>query len=201
MTFSLACPPGRGPAADLTLAACREAGCQHRECRAASAAHARLPLTADATGSARRLQALSYMGWSPVTLSGRLPAGPRTVARIQLGLDARIPAALAAAVSALYDQLWDMPGGSELPARTAAERGWCPPLAWDDDNEDSHGIDDPAAVPADWKPRRSTAADLIENISEIGDLGYSTGQQAAWRLGITRGYLHKLRSRQSLAAS
>ncbi len=201
MTHSVACPPERGPSPDLTLAACREAGCQHRECQAASAAHARLPLTVDATGSARRLQALGYMGWSPEALSGRLPVRPRTVARIQLGLDARIPAALATAVSALYDQIWDVDGESELSARTAAGRNWCPPLAWDDDPGDGNGIDDPAGAPAaNWKPRRRVPlADQVEDARQVMPAG-AAAQHVAWRLGISLSHLDHVTSRSRVAS-
>lgn len=45
-------------------------------------------------------------------------------------------------VADLYDQHWNTPGNSGKTIATAIERGWHPPMAWDDDT-----IDDPDAEP------------------------------------------------------
>jgi hypothetical protein len=197
MPASLTCLRDPGPAPGLTLAQCRAAGCRHIECQRPPAAHERLgPSVPPAAGTARRLQALAFLGHSTPALAGRLAVAERVIRRIQRGKPAQVPADLAAAVSALYDALWDVRGGSHAAARMAARRGWCPPLAWDDDDEDGHGIDDPAAVPADWKPRRRTSslAARVEDLAEVMADGY-TLQQAAWRLGVPRGTVDTLRSR------
>jgi hypothetical protein len=208
MPVSLACPTApagltpvepsareRGPAPDLTLAACRLAGCDHPECRRADAAHDRLTPPVPAAGSARRLQALAWMGHSTPALACRLAVAECVVRRLQRGKPTDVPAALAGAVSAIYDALWDQRGSSPRSAHMAIRRGWCPPLAWDDNPGDPHWIDDPAAGPADWKPRRATLADRAENAAEVMAAGYATLQHAAWRLGITRDHLEHILAR------
>ena len=121
-----------------------------------------------AAGTRRRLQALAVMGHSTAELAARMDVPSGVVRRLQRGNRAKVPAAIANATALLYDQLWDVRGTSHHTVRAMAERhGWVPPLGWDDDNEAGHGIDAPAAVPADWKPR----------------------------LGITRGTLQKIQSR------
>jgi len=195
MTSSFACPPGRGPAPNLTLTACRQARRRHWQCRMASAAHARITPPVDAADTARRLRSLAFMGWSQAALSDRLAISPPAVHRIQFGRDAQVPADLAAAVCGLYDRLWDVRGGSIESAQMAARRHCEPPLAWDDDDEDGHGIDDPAAVPADWKPRRrSPLAARAETNAEVLTAGKNR-QQVARRPGITRSHLEQTLTR------
>jgi hypothetical protein len=153
-----------------------------------------------AAGTRRRLQALAVMGHSTAELAARMEMPAGVVRRLQRGNRATVPAAIANAAVALYDQLWDVRGTSHPAVRAMAERhGWVPPLGWDDDNEAGHGIDDQAAVAADWKPRRHTRplADRIEDFAEVLADGY-TPKQAAWRLGIPRSTLHKLQSQTRL---
>ena len=190
-----------GPAPGLMLAACRAAGCRHLECRRAARAHERLTEPRDATGTRRRLRSLAVMGHSTAALAARLNVPSQTVRRLQRGNPAEVPAAIADAVAALYDQLWDVRGTSHHAVRMMAERrGWVPPLGWDDD-EAGHGIDDPSAVPADWKPRgdRRALADRIEDLAEVLAQG-NTPQQAAWRLSIPLGTVHTLQSRAARTA-
>ncbi len=195
-------PADPGPAPGLTLAACHASGCSHRECLRAARAHERLTEPRDAAGTRRRLQALAVMGHATAALAARLGVPDRVVRRVQRGNPASVPAALAEAVAVLYDQLWDVRGTSHhAVVKMAGRRGWVPPLGWDDDDEDGHGIDDPAAVPADWKPRRRTSplAARAEDLAEVMTEGY-TPQQAAWRLGIPRGTVDTLRSRAARTA-
>ncbi|MEU4558610.1 hypothetical protein AB0F72_09470 [Actinoplanes sp. NPDC023936] len=99
----------------------------------------------DATGSHRRIQALCCIGWTVLDqerLAGRAKGSLQQV----LGQD-RVTAAMAQAITALYDRLSMTPapaGRSSTGAKQrAAERGWVPPLEWDDDT-----IDSPVAVSA-----------------------------------------------------
>jgi hypothetical protein len=144
----------RGPGPDLSLVTCREAGCRHLECRRADAARDRLTRP----GTARRLQALAYMGHSAPALAARLGVAEHIVRQAQRGMLYPLPAWLASAVSAAYDDLWDVWGGSAWSYHMARRRGFAPPLAWDDDNDHGHGIDDASAGPAEWKPRRRASA-------------------------------------------
>lgn len=103
----------------------------------------------DATGTHRRMQALSALGWSNVKLARELGM---TVGNYGAMLKRPlILARHACEVRELYDRLstrvpvptsgYDEAGIKRVKA--AAERnGWAPPLAWDDDT-----IDDPKARP------------------------------------------------------
>jgi hypothetical protein len=136
MTLSLACQPapGRGLAPDPAGAV-------------------------PSAGTRRRLQALAFMGHGADGLAGRLDTGEHVIRCLQRGQPAEVPAAFAAAVAALYDELWDVRGPSARSARTARRRGFAPALAWDDNPGDPHFIEDPDAAPADWKPRRPGLAE------------------------------------------
>lgn len=146
-------------------------GCHEACCRAAHAARARAKRRAQAygrwqgripvAGTARRLQALVALGWSFGALSRRGGWGPHLLWLIATKQRSVTPA-VAARVAALYDELWDQapPAGDRherkavtRTRRFAAERGWAPPLAWDDDE-----IDDPDARP--HMPTGSSAREL-----------------------------------------
>lgn len=100
----------------------------------------------DATGTRRRLRALVAIGWSQTQLAERLGMTPNNFWPLVQGR-ANVTAARRRAVVQLYDDLWDKPPAGDALARKsrryAEQRGWVPPLAWDDDQ-----IDDPAAQPA-----------------------------------------------------
>lgn len=159
----------------------------------------------DATGTVRRLQALSAVGWSRSRLARRLGMSPRNMSRLIRG--SRVRFETARAVRGLYDELWATapPAGtrgdsiSAARARNVAERsGWPPPMAWDDDL-----IDDPAARPGPgWKrggrtTRRTT--DLAEDARELTGQGY-TPKLAAARLGVTDDALQQALRRTKAAA-
>lgn len=102
--------------------------------------------TIDGSGTRRRLQALTVMGWSPPELALRLGMNEQSVLRLRNSSTARrvLPATYGA-VRDLYDQLWNRrsPGlHSQRLTNLALRKGWHPPLAWDDDE-----IDNPAAKP------------------------------------------------------
>lgn len=103
----------------------------------------------DATGTHRRLQALVAVGWSGFAIMQQLGREPTNFG--QLFQVDRVLARTASDVRELYDRIWDMPSpnhtghhraAAERARRYAAERGWAPPAAWDDDT-----IDDPATTP------------------------------------------------------
>lgn len=136
----------------------------HRERRARAAAHSaeyrkrvyvnRGPILSDATGVARRLQALAALGWTSKDLGPLLGVSD---ARVQHLTNMKYPKAhpdTIDAVRALYDRLsMTVPvdrkttgrGGAAVhdrQRRAAAAKGYLPPLAWDDES-----IDDPHALP------------------------------------------------------
>ena len=147
-----------------------------------------------AVASARRLQALAVLGWSPPVLAGRLGMYPASVRRIRDGERDDVETATAAAITALYRELWNQvpPAATKAEriaagkvSRHAARSGWVPAAAWDDDE-----IDDPAATPADgWergegRERGTLAAETLDLIALGLDLG-----QAAERLGVDKSTL------------
>jgi hypothetical protein len=97
----------------------------------------------DSTGTRRRVQALAWMGWPAREVARR--AGLRTCTLQTLILPSRrISMARARRVAAVYDDLSLKPGPSRIAAAKARQLGFAPPLAWDDDIDDSrarpHGI-------------------------------------------------------------
>lgn len=149
----------------------------------------------DATGTVRRLRALVARGWSQAKLADRLGILPHN---FPLTINAeRVTVRTARAVRAMYDELWDQAPPEDSHrlkisvsrARNyARDRGWAPPMAWDDDT-----IDDPAAVP-DLGAETSRQDALFENCEELLRQGF-TVQQAAERLGVTEVNLRRVRAR------
>lgn len=103
------------------------------------------PLLVDATGSIRRVQALTCLGWS-FRAQERQAGLARTTLRQILRHD-QIKQSTAAAIEHMYDRLsMTLAPADRYADQTramAAARRWTPPLGWND-----HEIDDPAALPA-----------------------------------------------------
>jgi Bacterial regulatory proteins, lacI family len=154
----------------------------------------------DAAGTHRRLQALVAAGWSQSQLAALLGMLPGNFGQVMKR--GQVTVATAGAVRDLYDDLWDQPPpegthrekiAASRARNHARARGWVPPLGWDDSPEDGHGIDDPAAVPAEgWRRReggRPKRADTAEDGAWlIRTQGY-TRAQAAERLGVSKDVL------------
>lgn len=101
----------------------------------------------DGTGTRRRLQALVARGWSQRCLARKLGVHEANFSKTVRATEVLV--STARAVAALYDELWDctpvaVTGSQKIAVnrarRMAHERGWLPPLAWDD-------IDDPDETP------------------------------------------------------
>ena len=105
------------------------------------------PRVIDGTGTRRRLQALVAIGWTAPLIGARLDVTQALITRLYHR--PRVNSQTAAAVRALYDELWNVPGPSWRSRYRARVAGWPPPLAWDDDT-----IDDPTAWP--HRPRLTT---------------------------------------------
>lgn len=136
-------------------------GCRCPEARAAQAryrkqlrhadhvGHAR---KVDATGARRRIQALMANGWSSREIMRRLGYSD---GGMWLYYADRLNVTTVERIKALYDDLWDQPGASKWTRTFAANRGFLPPLAWDDDT-----IDDPHCQPF-TNPGEDTDVDEI----------------------------------------
>ncbi|TMR91276.1 hypothetical protein [Nonomuraea basaltis] len=148
----------------------------------------------DATGSRRRYQALTAIGWSGKEILQRLQdiAG-YTTNTTRINTQRHISARLAGAIRRVYDDLSMTVPPDTVTARRARARaaryGWAPPLAWDEDT-----IDDPEAEPdIDGPARTSQLRHLAEESDWLQSQGISL-DEAAQQLGITRGYLDKARA-------
>jgi hypothetical protein len=98
----------------------------------------------DSTGSMRRLQALYAMGVPRKLIASKLGVSEPFINLLVNGRHREISAHRAAAIKALYNQLWSVPGSSVKNRYRAQREGWPGPLHWNDES-----IDDPAGYP-DW---------------------------------------------------
>lgn len=119
----------------------------------------------DATGTARRLQALAALGWSPSELARRAGVNRSTIEHLIKGRVQRTALATVHDVADTYEKLSMSQGPAQAWRDTAAQRGWSPPLAWDDDT-----IDDPAATP---DRGQAVTVSFADKIAELRDCGYS----------------------------
>lgn len=114
----------------------------------------------DATGTLRRLRALVAVGWTLKELGRRLPGHPEaTRLTIRNGRD-KVTGQLARAARDLYNELSSTAAvdnvWTQRTRRMAAELGWPPPAAWDDD-----AIDDPTVEPYSDLPNPETLVDQV----------------------------------------
>jgi len=150
----------------------------------------------DATGSARRLQALAVNGWPSRNLATRLGhRQPATIQDIANGDTSTIRLRTKDGIRDLYNELWDQAGPSKRTADIAKGKGWLPALAWDDDLIDrpEHEADD---VRRRTLPGHGSGV-TMEDIEEARDQGYVSAEQIGWRLGVTRDTVQQILSRAS----
>jgi DNA-binding CsgD family transcriptional regulator/lambda repressor-like predicted transcriptional regulator len=154
----------------------------------------------DATGSARRLQALAVNGWPTRTLAKRLGhKDPATIQNIARGQTPTIRLRTKDGIRNLYNELWDQAGPSKRTADIAKARGWLPALAWDDDL-----IDRPEHEADDVRRRKVNGGGsciTMEDIAEAREQGYDTAQQIGWRLGVHVSTVSQILSRADRKAS
>lgn len=155
-------------------------------------------------GPMRRLQALAAAGWPPALLAELLGLHRSQVRDIRDGRQQQILPANAEKITRLYDQLWNTrpPAGTRWERtavtrtiRHAAQKGWVPAAAWDDDQ-----IDDPAGRPAQgWQrpPETARYRKAAETAAEARELlGFGlTRVQAAERLQVSVDALEKALAR------
>lgn len=143
-------------------------------------------------GTLRRIEALMAAGWTHQAMLAE--SGVRTAVLLhQSGRVVTWRNHLRLATA--YDRLALQPGPSERTRLLAARRGWAPALAWDDDT-----IDDPHATPAGLRrPRDDYRQAHPDDIAELLLMGH-TRDQAADRLGVTRGAVDKALDRARAAS-
>ena len=111
-------------------------------------------------GTARRLSALAWQGWSSAEVARQL--GLHEATFVNARRRGVISARIAAAVDDFYRSRAYQPGPDPSYARRARQRGAIPAAAWDDDT-----IDDPDAQHVDvltpTQRRRRSRSELIED--------------------------------------
>lgn len=114
------------------------------------------PRWVDATGTARRIQALVVDGYDFTHLGEMAGRGRGWVRNLVFVRSPRVHVDTAATVKELFDRLANQPGPSKRARTLAARYGWVPALAWDD-------IDDPGEHPDCGEP--AGAADDVDIVA------------------------------------
>jgi hypothetical protein len=155
-----------------------------------------------ALGAHRRLRALVAVGYSQSRLAAEL-----SVERANFGAMMRseeVHAATDRAVGRLYERLWNTPPPQTTPfevaavtraRRYAAERGWPPPMAWDDVE-----LDDPAAAAHTGEASTRHANRRVEpdEVRWLESFGTSRELVAA-RMGVTPAAVERAMHREEAA--
>lgn len=104
---------------------------------------ARLQVIDQRAATQRRLRALRAIGLSVSVLSEHTGLSRLTITRLSHDRPSCISHKVVEAIAAAYDELWNRTDlRDERAVRFAAQQGWAPPLAWDDDK-----LMDPEAQP------------------------------------------------------
>ncbi|WP_369068564.1 hypothetical protein [Kineococcus terrestris] len=170
----------------------------HRTVRAVLTAGAPTRGHLSRLGARRRMQALTWMGWSLQTLSQRtgLPVMTLSDVRGDNGRQLTHPQ-IAAAITEAYLQLSHLDGGSPGARAYARRKSWAPPAAWDDES-----LDDPDAQPQGLSsgPHRFQATDtvVIDRVRQLHRAGHSDSEIAV-RAGLpSPAAVQKLRHRNGI---
>ena len=163
-----------------TMSAYTRAGCRCADAREAKRLYVKRQRVGrpeirrvDATGARRRIRALMALGHTMTVIGRTAGITPDCVSQVANQRRWLAPATHAKIVAA-YDRLSMVVGGSPRIRRYARDRGWPPPLAWEDGT-----IDDPAARPVFGRTLRCeptrTAESMANRRDRIHDL---------WRQGF-----------------
>lgn len=117
------------------------------------------PLRVPIVGVRRRIQALMAIGWPRPEIARRIGWQGGSLGDLANPRRSQVDRRTYLAVRAVYDELADKPGPSARTKGWARNRGYLPPLAWDDDL-----IDDPTYDPlhiGEHAPAVSVAAPLM----------------------------------------
>lgn len=153
-------------------------------------------------GTQRRLQALAVLGWRWRDIGDRLGVTWQAVQVLALGRRRRVHVTTARRVAALYRELSDRQGPSEITRRRALAKGWVSPLAWTDIDRDAApdpGTPDP--VIDEWAVTEAMAGrmpmsrlgdvDRVEVVRRMYAAGATPGQ-VRYRLGLSKAQLARL---------
>lgn len=130
----------------------------------------------DRSGTRRRLQALSRLGWPQGIVAKRAGVRLGTVNEVHR---TTIPSESADKIAKVYEELSHIPGPSQRTASYAKTMGWLPPLAWEDIDA---GVIAPLYVSAFGTRRR---------VQELVEIGY-TYQEIADGAGLGRNTVYEI---------
>lgn len=147
----------------------------------------------DSTGTTRRLQALTVLGWPCNELAHRLDTSSEALHPLLVGRIGKVKACRARAVRDLYNELSMTKGQSPRSSTSARKRGWVPPLAWDDDI-----IDDPAST-HDIGQTKTTTSDRIAEYEWLLSVGVDA-DEATQRAGVSRTTIQRWKEAEEAAA-
>lgn len=155
------------------------------------------PRAIPATGTMRRLQALSALGFTFDDIGTRVGIAAGTVGQIARGMRVIVTHTTADSVAKVYAELSMSVGPSDRARNRAVSKGWAPPLAWDEDTIDDPGAE-PAGVPSRPTHLRSYGLDLDEWLFLVraGELP----ERAAERCGVQLTTVDRLARRHGRAA-
>lgn len=144
-------------------------------------------------GTIRRARALVAIGWSFGEIEQRAGLCPGYFRMMSFESKQRrsVRVETAEAVKAAYAEMSMTPGPSGRQRSFARNRGWAPPLAWDDD-----AIDDPAAKPHGLgrDTKILPASFLVSEWEHLRSCGVSI-DQAARQLGVKVSAIEKANER------
>jgi transcriptional regulator with XRE-family HTH domain len=136
----------------------------------------------DATGSTRRLRALTAIGYELVDIRAETGLAKNVLIRILHGQQRTVRTSTARLIAAAYLARQRTPGASNRARNRAAREGWHDPQWW----EDWGGIDDPDFDPdaAEQPLKRDDLAALRRHeIAHLASFGF-TAEHIADRLGM-----------------
>lgn len=136
-------------------------------------------LQVDATGTRRRLQALSAIGWPWPEINVRLGYKATTQRVSHMLRSERVHIDTHRKVKALYEELCMTPGPSSISRGRAIRKGWAPPLAWDDIDHD--------IAPVDVKRCKSGRHILSETRNSRGECGECVNEAKRLRYARLKG--------------
>jgi hypothetical protein len=96
------------------------------------------PAYLDGVGVARRIQALSVIGWRHADVAQRLGTSWQFVQKLARRDNPTVERRTVSRIAAIYRDLSGRPGPSNLSRLHARRQGWLPPVAWGTDIDDPH---------------------------------------------------------------
>lgn len=120
----------------------------------------------ESVGAERRLRALVAIGWSQRHLAEATGVDQSRISRLLENPRRWVNHQTHLIVCEVYDRLSMTVGPSEAARRRAAELGWPPPLAWDDED-----LDDISAAPDVGQDNGRLP--FAERFAELRELGYT----------------------------